>query len=126
MPGPNLRFGIGPLVQAGQIGPLPGPAVAEQPERTHAALARLRPRTGAFVLRLNRFFWSDGEAGIQRYLDLARRFTDRGYLVELQVRYHPSPEQEGDIPALDCATCARWYGASVPTRAWWRCRSPTR
>ncbi len=96
-PGPNLRFGIGPLVQAGQIGPLPGPAVAEQPDRTHEALARLRPSTGAFVLRLNRFFWSDGEAGIQRYLDLARRFTDRGYEVELQVRYHPSPEQEGDI-----------------------------
>ena len=98
-PGPNLRFGIGPLVQAGQIGPLPGPAVAEQPERTHDALARLRPPTGAFVLRLNRFFWSDGEAGFQRYLALAERFTSRGYLVELQVRYHPNTEQEGDIEA---------------------------
>ena len=96
-PGPRLRFGIGPLVQAGQIGPLPGPAVAEQPERTHEALARLRPATGAFVLRLNRFFWSDGEAGFARYLALAERFTGHGYLVELQVRYHPSAEQEGDI-----------------------------
>lgn len=98
-PGPNLRFGIGPLAQAGQIGPLPGAAVPEQPERTHDALARLKPPGGAFVLRLNRFFWSDGEAGIQRYLALAERFTSRGYLVELQVRYHPNAEQEGDIAA---------------------------
>ncbi|MEJ7789675.1 MAG: hypothetical protein WKF29_07295 [Thermoleophilaceae bacterium] len=98
-PGPNLRFGIGPLVQAGQIGPLPSPAVPEQPERTHDALARLRPPGGAFVLRLNRFFWSDGEEGIRRYLALAERFTSRGYLVELQVRYHPNEQQEGDIAA---------------------------
>ena len=98
-PGPNLRFGIGPLVQAGQVGPLPGPAVPEQPERTHDALARLRPANGAFVLRLNRFFWSDGEEGIRRYLALAERFTSRGYLVELQVRYHPNESQEGDIAA---------------------------
>ncbi|MBA2792544.1 MAG: hypothetical protein H0U32_00950, partial [Thermoleophilaceae bacterium] len=62
----------------------------EQPERTHEALARLRPPGGAFVLRLNRFFWSDGEEGIRRYLALAERFTSRGYLVELQVRYHPN------------------------------------
>jgi hypothetical protein len=94
-----MRFGIGPLVQAGQIGPAPAPAVPEQPERTHAALAELRPPAGAYVLRLNRFFWSDGEQGIRRYLALAQRFTARGYLVELQVRYHPSEAQEGDIEA---------------------------
>jgi hypothetical protein len=98
-PGPRLRFGIGPLVQAGQIGLTPAPPVPEQPARTHEALAQLRPPGGPFVLRLNRFFWSDGEAGIRRYLALARRFTSRGYLVELQLRYHPSPEQEGDIGA---------------------------
>ena len=98
-PGPLLRFGIGPLPQAGQVGPAPAPAVPEQPERTHAALATLSPRGGPFVLRLNRFFWSDGEAGIRRFLDLADRFTARGYLVELQVRYHPSEEQEGDVEA---------------------------
>ena len=97
-PGPRLRFGIGPLVQAGQIGPAPGPAVPEQPERTHAALAALRPSNGAFVLRLNRFFWSDREQGFQRYLALAERFTRMGYLIELQVRYHPDAAQEGDIP----------------------------
>jgi hypothetical protein len=98
-PGPRLRFGIGPLVQAGQIGPTPATPVPEQPARTQAALARLRPPRGPFVLRLNRFFWSDGEAGVRRYLALARRFTRRGYLVELQLRYHPTPAQEGDIAA---------------------------
>ena len=98
-PGDQLRFGIGPLVQAGQIGPLAAPAVAEQPARTDAALDALRPRTGTFTLRLNRFFWSDGEAGIRRYLALAERFTSRGYLVELQVRYRPGPGQEGDMAA---------------------------
>ena len=97
--GKEMRFGIGPLVQAGQIGPAPSPAVPEQPERTHAALARLRPPGRPFVLRLNRFFWSDGEEAFRRYLALADRFTSRGYLVELQVRYHPSETQEGDIPA---------------------------
>jgi hypothetical protein len=98
-PGPRLRFGIGPLVQAGQIGPLPGAAVPEQPSRTDEALAQLRPPSGPFVLRLNRLFWSDGEAGINRYLAIARRFTSRGYQVELQLRYHPSSAQEGDIQA---------------------------
>src|SRR3954447_24601852 len=98
-PGPRLRFGIGPLVQAGQIGPSPAAAVPEQPTATHDALAQLRPPSGPFVLRLNRLFWSDGEEGVRRYLALARRFTSRGYLVELQLRYHPSPQQEGDIAA---------------------------
>jgi hypothetical protein len=51
------------------------------------------------VLRLHRFFWSDGEAGVQRFLALAERYTAAGYLVELQLRYHPSAQQEGDIAA---------------------------
>jgi hypothetical protein len=98
-PGPPMRFGIGPLVQAGQIGPNPSPAVPERPARTHAALARLRPPGRPFVLRLNRFFWSDRERGFRRYLRLAHRFARRGYQLELQVRYHPDVRQEGDIRA---------------------------
>jgi hypothetical protein len=87
------------LVQAGQVGANPSPAVPEQRAVTHAALAALRKPGRPFVLRLNRFFWSDGEAGFERYLRLARRFARRGYQVELQVRYHPSPAQEGDLDA---------------------------
>ncbi len=74
-PGPRLRFGITPLAQAGQIGPVPADALPEQPERTHSALAELRPDGAPFVVRLNRFFWSDGETGFRRYLEFARRFT---------------------------------------------------
>jgi hypothetical protein len=98
-PGPALRLGITPRVQAGQVGPLPAPARPEDPAKTLAALARLRPPGGPFVVRLNRFFWSDGEAAFKQFLAEAGRYTDAGYLVELQVRYHPSSAQEGDIAA---------------------------
>src|SRR3954470_9722085 len=63
-PGPALRFGITPAGEAGALGPRVEP-VPEQPERTHEALARLRAPGTALVLRLNRFFWSEGEAGVQ-------------------------------------------------------------
>jgi hypothetical protein len=99
-PGPALRFGITPGVQTGQLGtgPVP-PRTPEDPAKQLAALARLRPANGPFVLRLHRFFWSDGEAGVKHFLALAKRYTSHGYLVELQLRYHPTPAQEGDIAA---------------------------
>jgi len=100
-PAPRLRFGIGPLVQAGQIGANPSPALPERPAATHAALDRLRKPGRPFVMRLNRFFWSDREAGFKRYLGLARRFARRGYQAELQVRYHPDERQEGDLRAWE-------------------------
>ena len=98
-PGPLLQFGINPAGEAGALGPAV-PAVPDDPPRTLAALARLRPPGSPFVLRLNRFFWSLGEPGIQRFLALAQRYTSQGYLVELQVRYHPPPGREGDIPGF--------------------------
>jgi hypothetical protein len=48
-------------------------------------------------VRLNRFFWSDGEAGIQRFLALTRRYASADHPVELQLRYHPRPDQEGKV-----------------------------
>ncbi len=98
--GTALRFGITPGIQTGQLGTGPAtPRTPEDPVRHLAALAKLRPPGGPFVLRLHRFFWSDGEPAVQRFLDLANRYTRAGYLVELQLRYHPSAEQEGDIGA---------------------------
>ena len=97
--GSALAYGITPRVQAGQVGPAPAEAKPEDGEKTMAALGRLRPSPGPFVLRLNRFFWRDGERGIQQFLAEARRYTDAGYLVELQLRYQPSEEQEGDMAA---------------------------
>ena len=101
LPGKPLRFGITPGVQTGQLaGPPSPPRTPEDPAQQLAALDKLRgtpPRP--FVLRLHRFFWSDGDAAITRFQQLAERYTSHGYLVELQLRYHPSPEQEGDIAA---------------------------
>jgi hypothetical protein len=97
----NLRFGITPGAQTGQLGSGPQPPrVPEDPAQQVSALHKLRPNAKLpLVLRLHRFFWSDGEPGVQRFLALARRYTAEGFLVELQLRYHPSAEQEGDIPA---------------------------
>jgi hypothetical protein len=96
-PGQLLRFGITPAGEAGTLGPA-SPAVPGTEAQDLAALEGLRPRGGApFVIRLNRFFWSDGEEGISRFERLARMYTSHGYEVELQVRYHPGPAQVGQI-----------------------------
>jgi hypothetical protein len=98
-PGPPVRYGVVPGVQAGQSGAAPAEAVPEDPTKTDRALELLRPRTGVLFVRLNRLFWSDGEEGIARFERLVRRYARRGYLIEVQLRYHPSPQQEGDIGA---------------------------
>jgi hypothetical protein len=97
-PAPPLRFGITPAGEAGSIGP-PVPLTPISVPKTLTALARLRPPDAPFVLRLNRFFWSEGQRGIRRFAAMARLYTRRGYRVELQLRYHPTAAQEGDIPA---------------------------
>jgi len=98
--GEPLRFGITPGVQTGQLGTGPAPPrIAEDPAKQLAALTRLRADGSPFVLRLHRFFWSDGEEGVKRFLALADRYTAQGFLVELQLRYHPRSDQEGDIAA---------------------------
>jgi hypothetical protein len=98
VPGRRLRFGITPLAQAGQVGARARPPVNERVGLTDAALARLRPPGGRpFVVRLNRLFWSDRRRGLVRYAALARRFARQGYLVEIQLRYHPDEAQEGRI-----------------------------
>jgi hypothetical protein len=95
---PPLRFGINPAGFAGALGP-PVAETPEDPAKTLAALARLRPRHASFTLRLNRLFWSDHAAGIARFARLARHYARHGYRVEVQVRYHPDAKQEGRIAA---------------------------
>ena len=96
-PGKRLRFGINPAGTAGALGPTVE-AVPDSPGRTREALRRLEPGGGApFYVRLNRFFWSLGPDGIRHFLELTDRYTRRGYKVELQLRYHPRPDQEGRI-----------------------------
>jgi hypothetical protein len=98
-PGPPLRFGINARAVTGQIGPTPAPAVPEDPVRHLAKLAELRRPGAPFPLRLTRFMWRDGEAGFQTFLALAEQYTSQGYPVEIQVRYQPNAQQEGDIAA---------------------------
>ena len=95
-----LRFAITPGVQTGQLGSgaIP-PRLPEDPAKTLDALGRLRSPNSPFVLRLHRFFWSDGEQGVRNFLALKDRYTRAGYFVELQLRYHPDAQQEGDIDA---------------------------
>jgi hypothetical protein len=96
LPGPPLRFGIAPGAVAGQVG-LPASAKPENAAATSTALRQLAPRPVAFVLRLNRFFWSGGEPEIERFLALARSYTAQGFEVELQLRYQPPAGHSGDI-----------------------------
>jgi hypothetical protein len=94
--GPALRFGITPGVVAGQVGPAQ-PAKPEDPARSLAALQQLRRPGAPFVLRLNRFFWSDGEGGIDHFVALAQQYTAAGFQVELQLRYQPPAGHSDDI-----------------------------
>src|SRR4051794_21158268 len=95
-PGPRIRFGITPAGRAGAIGP-PVPVTPGSRKQTLAALRGLRPPAAPFVLRLNRFFWSLRAAGFQQFLRRARGYVNHGYLVELQLRYHPDDRQEGEV-----------------------------
>jgi hypothetical protein len=96
-PGPALRMGLTPAGEAGALGPAV-PVTPISQEKTYAALAQLRPPGDApFVLRLNRLFWSDGEAGLRRFDAAVAGYTAHGYDVELQVRYHPPAGHDGDV-----------------------------
>jgi hypothetical protein len=118
-PGPRLRFGINPAGTAGAVGP-PVEPVPDSPGKTRKALRQLEPGAGApFYIRLNRFFWSLGPPGIRHFMKLTDRYTRRGYMVELQLRYHPRPEQEGNIDAWVrfVRRVVRKFGANPSVRA---------
>ncbi len=97
-PETRIRFGITPQL-AGTVGAEQGSVVAEDPARRRDALRALRPPHRAVVIRLNRLFMADGDAGIERFAARARRYARAGFAVESQVRYHPAPGQQGDIGA---------------------------
>ena len=95
-PAQNLRFGITPQL-AGNSGASQGEAAPEDAAKTVSALHRLQPKRRQLVLRLNRLFWSDGEAGIRRFADKVDAYAAEGFTSEIQVRYHPPEGHEGDI-----------------------------
>jgi hypothetical protein len=97
-PAASLRFGIDPGL-AGEPLPEPASPVPVDERAEHAALRALRPAHRELVIRLNRLFWSGGESALQSFARRARAYTRDGFLVEVQVRYHPTAAENGDIPA---------------------------
>ena len=95
-PGPPVSWGINPAGRAGAAGPQ-APLTPISWPKTFQALDRLRPAHAPFTVRLNRFFWSHGAKGVRHFVRLTHRYAAHGYRVELQLRYHPRPEQEGRI-----------------------------
>src|SRR4051812_50039301 len=93
-------MGLPPAGGAGALAPRV-PVTPIDMSRTFAALDQLRPPGDApFVLRLNRLFWSDGEAGLARFAAAGAGYTPRGYLVGLPGRYHPPPGPHRDVDRL--------------------------
>jgi len=97
-PAHRIRFGVTPLA-AGTV--LPSTPRPEDPAAALAAVERLRPDRRQLVVRLNRMFMSDGEAGIRRFAAIVDRYAEAGFDSELQVRYHPAPGEEGDMAAWE-------------------------
>ncbi len=94
--GPRLRFGIGPDL-AGEAGTAQTtPVVPQNRAKRDAALLRLKGHRGLTV-RLNRLFESDGRTGIRRFARMARHYRRLAIDVELQVRYHPTAAENGDM-----------------------------
>jgi hypothetical protein len=93
-----LRLGIDPGL-AGSAGGAQLPSTPDDPAKDLAAVKALAVPGRLLVVRLNRLFWSDGETGIAAFRQLVARYSDAGFLIELQVRYHPPSGEAGDIPA---------------------------
>ncbi len=97
-PGSRVRFGVDPGI-AGNVGSVQLPSVPDNPAKDLAALKALKPPKRRLVLRLNRLFWSDGNAGIAKFRRTAARDARAGFEVEIQVRYHPPSGKAGDLAA---------------------------
>jgi hypothetical protein len=96
----DVRFGITPQA-AGSAGVAQQQAAPVDEGQADRALADLRPPGKELVLRLNRLFSGDGDEGIARFAALVDRYGRAGFRTEVQVRYHPAPEQNGDMAAWE-------------------------
>ncbi|HWE12669.1 MAG TPA: hypothetical protein VG365_04110 [Solirubrobacteraceae bacterium] len=98
--GTPLRFGIDPGV-AGSVGGAQLPTAPDDTAKDVAATVALRPPGRVLVVRLNRLFWSGGDALIAQFYSLVSQYTRAGLDVELQVRYHPGPGEDGNLAAWE-------------------------
>jgi hypothetical protein len=81
-----------PVPTAGSTKPVDG-------AKELAALRGLRPHHRVLVVRLNRLFFSGGSSLLHEFARRERHYSSRGFDVEVQVRYHPTSSENGDIPA---------------------------
>lgn len=96
--GAPLRFGVDPGL-AGSAGGVQLPTAPDDLARDVAGARGLHPAGRVLVVRLNRLFWSGGEAEIAQFRALVARYAAAGLEVELQVRYHPGPGENGNLAA---------------------------
>ena len=95
---PSIRFGIdGEL--AGAAGSAQLPTTPEDGARKEQAIQALRVGGRELVMRVNRLFWADGEAGIRAFQQTVAGYSRLGLDSEIQVRYHPGAGEEGDLTA---------------------------
>ncbi|MEO6857800.1 MAG: hypothetical protein ABI323_04345 [Solirubrobacteraceae bacterium] len=94
--GAPLRFGIDPGL-VGSVGGVQLPSAPDSVARDVSASQGLRPPGRVLVVRLNRLFWSGGEAAIDQFKAQVARYAAAG--LELQVRYHPGPGEDGNLAA---------------------------
>ena len=95
--GPRLRFGVTPSGAAGQIGSLPSQFASDRPRRILDALDSLSPRGAPFVAHVYTSWEDAGRRERRRLAAIVDRYSRHGYLVELVLRYKPSPADEGDV-----------------------------
>lgn len=93
-----LRFGVDPGI-AGSVGGAQLPTVPDDVARDVSFSRQLRPAGHVLVVRLNRLFWSGGDALISQFQALVSEYAKAGLQVELQVRYHPPSGQDGNLQA---------------------------
>jgi hypothetical protein len=96
--GAPLRFGVDPGL-AGSVGGAQLPSTPDDTAKDVAMTSALRPPGHVLVVRLNRLFWSGGDAAIAQFQSLVSSYARAGMEVELQVRYHPGSGQDGDLAA---------------------------
>jgi hypothetical protein len=101
-PAAATRFGVDPGLAGNPFPSLKGPVPVDQAAEARA-LRALKPTRRALMIRLNRLFWSGGEAQLRSFARRAASYARQGYGVEVQVRYHPTSANNGNI-----AGWSRW------------------
>ncbi|HEX3706638.1 MAG TPA: hypothetical protein VHV76_08415 [Mycobacteriales bacterium] len=97
-PAIGLRFGVDPGLAGNPLPSLKGP-VSVNHRAELKALHALQPHHRALVIRLNRLFWSGGNNLLNTFVHEAKSYARRGFDVEVQVRYHPTKTEDGDLAA---------------------------